>query len=515
MVNKVYSNRISEYAHENGGRVLLLFLLFLLAIYELLNSGINTFTLICLSPLLIVAVYTIFKLRMAAFWALIVINYFLQMKDTPIPSGGGIPMSIYDEMLELILIGIALVDTRQSFLFKRALNTMLLAIVIWCAFCTLELLNDTCAMGIDVAAWFTSFRLMALHLVWILLVFSICISCPKYLLTYLRFWALLSLFSAFWTWKQRNLGFTPKEYGWLYFGAGQTTHLLNGGTLIRYFSTFSDAANYGCNAAASGVTFLIIAITSKIKLEKIFFLVVSICVIWGMFQSGTRTAIFCMAGGFMVYVVLSKSFRIAIPFGIFFTLAMFFLVFTDIGNGNQQIRRMRSAFDKKDASSNVRDVNKASIKKYLRDAPWGLGIGSTQANIPANNKYRKLSDIPPDSEYVYIWVHTGVIGITVFITCILIMWIGACRIVMFRLKSSSLIGIGGGLCSAFLAIQLGAYANQVLYQYPNGVTFFGGLAIVYILPYLESDWIEFEHQRLAKQEEKKRLKLEKKLAKRV
>ena len=176
---------------------------------------------------------------------------------------------------------------------------------------------------------------------------------------------------------------------------------------------------------------------------------------------------------------------------------------------------MRSAFDKKDASSNVRDVNKASIKKYLRDAPWGLGIGSTQANIPANNKYRKLSDIPPDSEYVYIWVHTGVIGITVFITCILIMWIGACRIVMFRLKSSSLIGIGGGLCSAFLAIQLGAYANQVLYQYPNGVTFFGGLAIVYILPYLESDWIEFEHQRLAKQEEKKRLKLEKKLAKRV
>ena len=515
MVNKVYSNRISEYVHENGGRVLLLFLLFILALFELKNNGLPLFTVICLSPLLIVAVYSVFRWRMAAFWALIVINYFLQMKDTPIPSGGGIPMSIYDEGLELLLIAIALVDVRQNPNFKKILNPMLLAILIWLGLCFLELFNDTCSMGMDVAAWFTSFRLMALHLVWILIVFSICISTPKYLLTYLLIWALLSLFSAYWTWKQRNIGFTPKEYGWMYFGPGQVTHLLNGGTLIRYFSTFSDAANYGCNAAASSVAFIIIAITSKIKWERFFFLIIGICVIWGMFQSGTRTAIFCLAAGFFVYVILSKSFKIAIPFGIFFGLFMSFLVFTDIGNGNQQIRRMRSAFDKSDASANVRDVNKTAIKKYLADAPWGLGIGSTQANIPANNKYRKLSDIPPDSEYVYIWVHTGIIGICVFILCMLMMWIGACWIVMFRLKSPSLIGIGGGLCSAFIAIQLGAYANQVLFQYPNGVTFFGGLAIVYILPYLESDWIEYEQQRIAKQEEKKRLKLEKKLAKRV
>jgi len=513
MVNKVYSNRISEYTHENGGRVLLLFLLFLLAIYEFLHSGYSTFAIVCISPLLIIAVIVLFRWRMSAFWALIIVNYFLQMKDSPVPSG--IPMSLWDEMLELLLIAIALVDARQKMQFERCGNLMLFAILIWCGLCFLQLFNDTCGLGIDVAAWFTSARLMALHLVWILIVFSIYISTPQILLKYLRFWALLSLFSAYWTWKQKNIGFTPTEYGWLYFGPGQVTHLLNAGTLIRYFSTFSDAANYGCNAAASSVTFLIIAITSKFKWEKLFFLIVSICVIWGMFQSGTRTAIFCMAAGFMVYVVLSKSFKIAIPFGIFFALFMAFLIFTDIGNGNQQIRRMRSAFDKKDASSNVRDVNKTAIKKYLQDAPWGLGIGSTQANIPANNKYRKLSDIPPDSEYVYIWVHTGVIGITVFLSCMLIMWLGACRIVMFKLKSPSLIGIGGGLCSAFIAIQLGAYANQVLYQYPNGLTFFGGLAIVYTLPYFEKEWIEYEQQRLAKQEEKKRLKLEKELAKRV
>ena len=513
MAKKVYSNRISEYAHENGGRVILLFLLFLLTIYEFLNSGFTTFAIICLSPLLIIGIYILFSWRMSAFWALIFINYFLQMKDSPLPSG--IPMSLWDEMLELVLIAIAIVDARQNPHFERCLNFMLLAIIIWLGFCTLQLLNNTCDLGIDVSAWFTSFRLIALQLLWIIIVFCIYISSPKTLLTYLRFWAILSLFSAFWTWKQKNIGFTSIEYAWLYNGPGQTTHLLNARTLVRYFSTFSDAANYGCNAAASSVAFLIIAITSKIKWEKLFFLIVSICVIWGMFQSGTRTAIFCIAGGFIVYVILSKSIRIAVPFGIFFALFMAFLVFTDIGNGNQQIRRMRSAFDKSDASANVRDLNKAAIKKYIQDAPWGLGIGSTQANIPANNKYRKLSDIPPDSEYVYIWVHTGVIGITVFIICMLIMWLGACWTVMFRLNSPSLIGIGGGLCSAFIAIQLGAYANQVLFQYPNGLTFFGGLAIVYTLPYIEAEWIKYEQERIKIIEEKKRIKLEKKLAKRV
>ena len=513
MVNKVYSNRISEYAHENGGRVLLLFLLFLLAIYELLNSEFSTFTTICLCPLLVIVIYSIFKWRMSAFWALIIVNYFIQMKDVPIP--GGIPISLVNELIEIILIAIAIVDTRKNPHFEKCINMMLFAVIMWCSFCTLQLLNNTCNLELDIAAWYTGARLMAFQIVWTLLVFCIYISSPRILLKYLRLWALLSLFSAYWTWKQKNIGFTPTEYSWLYLGPGQTTHLLNGGTLIRYFSTFSDAANYGCNAAASSITFIIIAITSKIKWEKIFFSIIGVCVIWGMFQSGTRTAIFCLAAGFMTYVVLSKSFKIAIPFGIFFSLFMCFLIFTDIGNGNQQIRRMRSAFDTSDASANVRDINKAAIKKYLKDAPWGLGIGATQANIPANNKYRKLSDIPPDSEYVYIWVHTGIIGISFFIICMLTMWLGACWIVMFKLRSPSLIGIGGGLCSAFIAIQLGAYANQILYQFPNGLTFFGGLAIVYILPYMEPDWIEYENKRIAEQEKKKRLKLEKKRAKRV
>ena len=71
------------------------------------------------------------------------------------------------------------------------------------------------------------------------------------------------------------------------------------------------------------------------------------------------------------------------------------------------------------------------------------------------------------------------------------------------------------MCCAFIAIQLGAYGNQVLMQFPNCLIFYGGLTIVYLLPFMEKDWNEYEEKELAIQEEKERLKLEKKKASRV
>ena len=510
MVSKIYSSRISEYTHENGGRVLLLFLLFFLAIYQLITSGLNALALICVSPLVIVFVYLAFNQRMFTFWALIVINYLIQMKDITLP----IPMSLPNEMLEILLLAIAIFDIRQTAKIEKILNPMLLALIIWCSFCTLEILNDTCNLGINFGAWYQGARLMAFQLLYTFLVFTIYISSPKILMRYIKLWAFLSLFSAFWVWKQQNMGFTPAENAWIQT-RGRLTHILNAGTLIRYFSTFSDAANYGCNAAATTVAFILFGMTTRIRKDKLLFLITGILVFWGMFASGTRTAIFCVAAGFALYIFISKSFKIAIPFTIVFGIFAFILVFTTIGNGNQQIRRMRSAFNKDDASANVREVNKEVIRKYIQDAPWGIGLGMGWDNVPANSKYFKLATIPPDSEYVFIWIRTGPIGMTMFIICTTIMIAAACSTILFRLKNASLRGIGAGFTCAFLSIQLGGYANQVIMQFPNCLIFYGGLSIVFILPELEPAWTEYEQQRIAIQEEKKRLKLEKKLAKRV
>lgn len=507
---RVYSNRLSEYSHENGGRVLLLFLLFLLAIHKFVTSGFSSFAIICSLPILVVFIVIAFRWKMTTFWALMVANYFVQMKNVSLP----VPTSLPNELLQIILLAIAIIDVREKPHFERTSNLMLFALVIWCGFCTLEILNDTCGLGIDIGAWYSGARLMAFQLLYIFLVFTIYISTPEILMRYLFVWAGLSLFSVYWTWKQEFIGFTDVENTFLQ-GGGRATHVLNGGTLIRYFSTFNDAANYGCNAAATAAAFIIFAISNKIRRYQLFFIITAIAIIWGMFQSGTRTAIFCLAAGLITYIFLSKSVKIAVPFTIAVGIFAFILVFTNIGSSNQQMRRMRSAFKKNDASANVRAINQEAMKKYIVDAPWGIGIGMGIKNVPANNKFSKLAAVPPDSEYVFIWLRTGPIGITIFIITTLIMFGGACRIVLFELKNKSIVGLGGGFCAAFVAIQLAGYGNQVLMQFPNCLLFYGGLAIVYVLPYIEPEWIEYERKQLAKQEEKKRIKLEKKLASRV
>ena len=502
-------NSFRTYAEENGGRVSLLFLLFLLALYEFYSMGFGIFAVICLSPILIVVTLALFQYPMVAFWSLVVINYLIQAKWLSLP----LPTSVPNELLQLLLLALAIINPKDN-RFDRSLNLMFLAVTTWCGFCTLEVLNDTCDIGIDVGAWYTVARMIGYQLMYIVLVFTLYVDKPKVLIRYLYVWGGLALFAVFWVWKQKNIGFTDSENVFLQ-GRGHSTHVLQGGTLIRYFSIYSDAANFGIGIASTAVAFIIFGITSKVRKWKLFFLVAGIGCAWAMFISGTRTAIACFMFGMVMYIFLSKSIKIAIPFTVILTLFIFMLAFTTIGNSNQSIRRMRSAFDKNDASAGQRSVNQEAMKKYMAEAPWGIGMGVGYGNAPANNKYSFMATVPPDSEFVFIWIHTGIIGITVFLGCMALMLFGGCRIVFFVLESPSLRGIGAGMCCAFGSQLVGGYGNQVLLQFPNCLAFFGGLAIVYVLPYLETEWVTFEAEQLAIEAEKKRLKLEKKNAQRV
>ncbi len=345
---------------------MLLFLLFLLALYEFATAGFSAFALVCLAPILILTMVGAFHFRMLTFWGLMLINYVVQWKSMVLPQG--VPVSLYNEGLQIILIALAIIDVKEA-KFERTANIMLYTLLIWCGYCTLEVLNDTCGIGIDVGGWYTAARMMAYQLMYAFLVYILYITKPKILTNYLFVWGALSLFAVFWVWKQKNLGLTPAENNWLQT-RGRSTHILSGGTLIRYFSVYSDAANFGIGIASTAVAFIIFTITSKITKHKIFYLIVALACVWGMFPSGTRTAIACLMAGLLSYIFLSKSIKIAIPFTIAFGLFVFILAFTNIGNSNQSIRRMRSAFNKDDASANQRSINQEAMKKYMKEAPW-------------------------------------------------------------------------------------------------------------------------------------------------
>lgn len=461
-------------------------------------------------PVSILAVYLAFSYRMFTFWLLFIINYFVMFlnREDMVP----VPASLPNELLELVLIAIAIIDLRES-KFEHIANLMTVAVLAWCAFCIIEVFNDTCGLGMNITAWFTGIRLMAFQLLYAVIVFALYMNTPQRIYQMFKVWAFCALFAVFWCWKQKNIGWDAAEMNFLFVQGHARQHLVNG--IVRYFGTFTDAANFGIHMACASVSFFIIAITNKVRKHKIFYGIIGTLTTWAMFQSGTRTAIFCMMAGFMVFLILSKSVKIVVPVSIVFGLFIGMLMFTNIGQGNNQIRRMRSAFNPEDASANVRDINKAAIAKYMKDAPWGIGIGIFEQNIPAWNKFKLVSQIPPDSEYVFIWVRTGKIGVTWFAICNLMILMAGCSTVFNKIKNRSLMGMGAAWCASFAALHLGGYANQILMQFPNIVIFYGGMSTVFLLPRIEKEFEELEVKELVEEAEKKRIKLEKKLAKRV
>ena len=96
-------------------------------------------------------------------------------------------MSLYNEMLEIILIALAIIDVKDL-KFERTANIMFFSLLVWCSFCTLEVFNDTCGIGIDVGGWYTAARMMAFQLMYAFIVFSIYISKPNILIKYLFFY---------------------------------------------------------------------------------------------------------------------------------------------------------------------------------------------------------------------------------------------------------------------------------------------------------------------------------------
>lgn len=503
------SLKLSDIKSLSGGRVIILFLLFLLSLYEFYSMGIMGMAIVCMIPLMIVGIYIAFNFKMVLFWYIFIINYIIMGVTRYYYIS--IPVTALTILPQFFLIFVCILDIRWQRNAKY-LNLMLLAELIWIFYIIIQIFNRTCQLPISFNAWMTNLIFYGLLLLLAYFIVTTLIRTPQRIMYFLRVWAVLSIIADFWAWRQQNIGWDNTEWGWL-MAVGATTHIIGGS--IRYFSFFSDAANFGCSIAASAIAFYIITITTKIKKDKILFFIAAFFSTYGFFASGTRTALLCFLVGVALYVILSKSLKIAIPVGILGAVFYFILAFTLIGQGNMQIRRMRSAFNKDDASANVRAINKEALKKYLRDAPFGMGFNVDEEKVPANHKYKVVYETSNDSTYVFMWQRVGIVGAVLFAIINGLILIGGCIITMFKLKNKACIGVSAGFCCAFLAIQVGGYANHILLQYPNLFLFYGGMAIVYLLPDIEKEFVLYENKINEEQEERKRLKLEKKKQSRV
>ena len=445
-----------------------------LFIYKLKVVGIALYSAIIIAIFLIVNIFLNPKFG-------IIISLIASFFVTGLTRYVSIPWGLsIDFILVITYLSVFFNNFYNNAIWKKAKSFVTILISIWVFYIFMQLLNPE---TISRVAWFYSMRGLALYQ-WlsIPLIFML-FNSPKDLENFFVIWGILSILGTLKGLMQLFIGVDPFEQRWL-DGGGSTTHILFG--KLRIFSFYSDAGQFGASQALSFVVFGILALYVKDKIAtKLFYITVSILGLYGMFISGTRGAISVPGMGGLILLILNKNKTTLIIGSIIALAAYIFFAHTYIGQGNYQIRRMRTAFDGNDASLQVRLNNQRKLVGYLASRPFGGGVGATGNWGKRFTPNTFLANTATDSWYVTIWADTGVVGLVYYSIMILsILFVGMYNI-LFKLKNRDFRIKIMALTCGMAGILVASYGNGVFSQMPTGIIMYITIAYMVKAPLIE------------------------------
>lgn len=435
---------------------------------------------VCTTPLFILLFVYSTKYPIISFTLYAATAYFFGALDRYTDIEGisiVLDVTLFYTLITLILNYIS--HTNSKIHFRNIANTLTISYLFWMVFIILQLINQ----GTDLQKITTGSRSWFLGIPILYILASLLLDSPKRLrnaLITLGIFTIIAFGKLLW---QKYRWFDTAETAWLLEGSWHT-HLLSTG--IRYFSLFSDAGNFG---AIMGMTTTVYSIlftkTSSRKLRN-FYLVIAIMGFLGMLMSGTRGSVMIPLGGLLLYCLICRNIKATIVTAVSGITIFCFFSFTDIGESNAMIRRMRTAFrPTEDASFNVRLENQEKIARYLEEHPMGAGIGgSILTTIWEGDKYQDYT-IPPDSFYVDIWTQTGSLGLGLYILILSCITLRCCYIIMFRIHNPELRNTFAALLCGVFGLFLNGYVGRGMGFQP-GVSIIG-IFLAFILngPYIE------------------------------
>jgi hypothetical protein len=416
-----------------------------------------------------VFLYYLFCYPIIGFYTAIALNFILlglgrYVKDLPL--GFGI-----DGILLLTYLALFMSRFKSRIDWTPAKKDITILVIIWFAYSIFQLANPEAR---SVEAWISGRGIAFYPFLFIPLTLMF-IDNQKKLSYFFYIWAAFSILATIKGILQMTFGVDTAEQEWLNEGSYKT-HILFG--KLRVFSFYSDAGQFGANQGYTGVVFLIYALSQQKIFNKLFFIIVGLLGLYGMIISGTRGAIAVPLAGFMTYFVLSKNIRVLIVGIAVLAMVFVFFKFTSIGQGNDQIRRMRTAFDPNDASLQVRLDNQKILKNYLVSRPFGGGIGhgGTKAQKYLPNAF--LSNVATDSWYVLIWVEQGIVGLLLHLAILFYVMAKASLIVMFKIRDPILKYKISALIAGMAGIMVASYGNAILGQMPTALLIYATMAII-------------------------------------
>jgi len=385
---------------------------------------------------------------------------------------GDIPIGLaMDGILIVTYIAVFFNRFRERINWTPAKRDVTLLAGIWFAYTVFQLVNPEAR---SFSAWFSG-RGLGLYMMLIIPLTLLLVDSTRKLDMIFLIWGIFSILVSIKGIMQVKFGVDPWERAWLDAGNAKT-HILFG--KLRAFSFLSDAGQFGANQGFSGLVALIVSLSQKKWYKRIFFLLVAGLAFYGLVISGTRGALSVPIAGFALFILLRKNKLMLISGFIVLASLFVFFKYTTIGQGNAEIRRMRTAFDPKDASLQVRLENQKKLKAYLATRPFGGGIGHAGVKAQRYLPYAYLSSIPTDSGYVLIWAETGIVGLILYLGVLFYVIIKASYRIMFRIKDSVLKLKFAALASGMFGIVVANYGNAVLSQMPTSILIYVSMALL-------------------------------------
>lgn len=420
-------------------------------------------------PFVFVFVYLLFRYPIIGLYTAISFGFVLLGVGRYVT---GIPIGLaMDAILILTMLALIFSKFYERIDWTPAKKDITILALIWFGYTLFQIVNPEAR---SFAAWFSG-RGLGFYMVLMVPLTLLFIDSDRKLNILFYIWGVFTLLVTLKGVMQLKLGVDPWEQAWLNEG-NYKTHILFG--KLRVFSFLSDAGQFGANQAYSAVVASIVAMSQTKWKSKLFFIIVALAGFYGMIVSGTRGAISIPLAGFSAFFVLRKNIPVMIS-GFFMLLIVFvFFKYTTIGQGNDQIRRMRTAFDPNDASLQVRLENQRKLKSYMASRPFGGGIGhggvKAQKYLP--NAY--LSQVPTDSGYVLIWVEMGIIGLLLHLFILFYVVGKSSYCIMFRIRDPNLRLKLAALTSGMFGIMVANYGNAVLYQMPTSMLIYTSMALM-------------------------------------
>ena len=371
--------------------------------------------------------------------------------------------------------------------------------LIWFTWLIIEIFNP---LAVSKTAWFYAMRGMGFYqLLTFGLVFMLWRS-PKYIDRVLNIIFVISIVGALWGLRQKELGLDDAEHRWLYVGGNADTHILFG--VLRVFSFYSDAGQFGASQAMvclmAGIMFL-----GPFPLKKrLFFGFTALMTLIGFGISGTRGALAVPGTGSIIYLFLTKNFKLLAAGLVAMAVVYYILRFTFMFQGVEQVKRMRTGLDPDNPSLHVRFRNQVAFRKYLHDKPMGGGVGSAGFWGNRFSPGTFLAETPTDSWYVKIWAETGIIGLCIHVWVLGYMLGRGCYII-WHIRDPQLKTKLMAFLSGYTGIVLASFGNQVFGQIPTSPIIFVTMPLVAMGPLFDR---MLEEERKAEEVQSSKLKVE-------